>query len=293
MATGNRRPSTAAVKRGPGRRPRGADFETGGAPGELVNSVSRALSVLDCFERAERPLGNQEIAQLTGLPKSTISRLTRTLTEAHYLRFRPDLEKYQPGPRILVLAGVAARMDPFPALLQPELRRLADATRGTVGLGSIEGREAVYLQVASGVSMIMLKVDVGTRMPLLGSAMGLALLCGLDESQRSALLSELTRRGGTFEFEAAARELDRIAEELGRLGYCTTFGNWHEGINGVAAPVRAVEDGRLYAINIGSPSFLMDADKMHALHGPRLLETIADLKARGLVSPLFPRPARA
>jgi DNA-binding IclR family transcriptional regulator len=248
----------------------------------LVNSVARALAILDCFEQAERPLGNQDIAQLAGLPKSTVSRITRTLTERRYLHFKPDSETYQLGPRILALANVLQRMEPMSALVQPALQELANATRSTVGFGAIDGLDAVYLNVARGVSMIMLQVDVGTRMPLLGSALGMALLAGAPQEVRQPILAKLqTQMKG--EWKSARRRLDAAADEIGKLGYCATVGLWHEDINGVAVPVRLAGDNSVYAINIGVPNFLMDLDKLHRLLAPQLMATIDRLEKRGIV----------
>lgn len=283
---GDERPAAAETTRR-GRPPRGAGLQP--APddaGGSVTAVSRALAVLDCFETAEGPLGNLEIARETGLPKSTVSRITRTLTAARYLHFRPDLGKYGLGPRILTLARAMRRASPLPALIQPALQSLADATRGTVGLGEIQGLDAVYLQVARGVSMIMLRVDPGSHMPLLDSALGLALLCGTPEPQRSRIVEALREKA-----DVARSRVDAATEELVRLGYCTSAGTWREEINGVGAPFRLAGDDTVYAINIGGPTFLMDFDKLHAVDGPRLRETLAGLAAQGLVEPIFPGPA--
>ena len=70
---------------------------------QFVTALARGLEVLRCF-RAENPiLGNQEIAQKTGLPKPTVSRLTFTLTELGYLRYSKNLRKYQLGTAVLAL----------------------------------------------------------------------------------------------------------------------------------------------------------------------------------------------
>ena len=60
---------------------------------DFVTAVARAFAVLRCFKRGERALGNKEMALRTGLPRSTIARLTHTLTELGYLEHVPALEK--------------------------------------------------------------------------------------------------------------------------------------------------------------------------------------------------------
>ena len=48
--------------------------------GDVIQVVSRAFDVLRCFEGHEARLGNLEISNRCGLPRSTVSRLTHTLT---------------------------------------------------------------------------------------------------------------------------------------------------------------------------------------------------------------------
>jgi hypothetical protein len=52
---------------------------------QFANTLARGLEVLRCFRVGEPLLGNKEIAQRTGLPKATVSRLTHTLIELGYL----------------------------------------------------------------------------------------------------------------------------------------------------------------------------------------------------------------
>ncbi|MBW2688717.1 MAG: helix-turn-helix domain-containing protein, partial [Deltaproteobacteria bacterium] len=47
---------------------------------QFVTALARGLEVLRCFKPRDRHLGNQDIAERTGLPKPTVSRLTYTLT---------------------------------------------------------------------------------------------------------------------------------------------------------------------------------------------------------------------
>src|SRR3546814_16155217 len=69
----------------------------------FVTALARGLEVLRAFGRDDRYLGNGELAKRTGIPKSTVSRLTQTLTLLGYLRYVDQLERYQLGPGVLAL----------------------------------------------------------------------------------------------------------------------------------------------------------------------------------------------
>ena len=71
---------------------------TGMENGEVIQVVSRAFDILRCFESRCVHLGNREIADRCGLPRSTVSRLTFTLTRIGQLIYLPQEQKYALGP---------------------------------------------------------------------------------------------------------------------------------------------------------------------------------------------------
>ena len=71
----------------------------------FVTALARGLEVLACFRHGDRVLGNQELARRCGLAKSTISRLTYTLTKLGYLIYVEDSAKYSLGTATLSLGS--------------------------------------------------------------------------------------------------------------------------------------------------------------------------------------------
>src|SRR5260370_38350478 len=72
--------------------------------GDVIQVVSRAFDVLRCFEGHEARLGNLEISNRCGLPGSTVSRLTHTLTRMGQLVYLPRAQKYRIGPRAVAMS---------------------------------------------------------------------------------------------------------------------------------------------------------------------------------------------
>ena len=68
----------------------------------LVHSLAKGLEILSCFSEGEL-LGNQQLVELTGLPKATVSRLTSTLVKLGYLQVDPRSRKLAMGARVLGL----------------------------------------------------------------------------------------------------------------------------------------------------------------------------------------------
>ena len=73
----------------------GIQIKTDDSDPRFISALARGLAILRCFELDQKLLGNVEIAEMTRLPKSTISRLTFTLTQLGYLRYRHEFGKYE------------------------------------------------------------------------------------------------------------------------------------------------------------------------------------------------------
>ena len=88
-------------------RPEGGDAlgGNGAEPSDrkFVVALARGLEVLRAFHVRDGFLGNQEIADRTGLPKPTVTRLTYTLCKLGYLMQVPRLGKYQLAPSAITL----------------------------------------------------------------------------------------------------------------------------------------------------------------------------------------------
>src|SRR5919198_4114338 len=102
---------------------------------QFVTSLARGLEILRAFAPNETLLGNQEIAQRTGLPKPTVSRLTHTLTKLGYLSYAPRLGKYQLGTPVLALGYAVLANLGVRNLARPLMQEIADFSRGSVAVG--------------------------------------------------------------------------------------------------------------------------------------------------------------
>lgn len=77
---------------------------TDSSAAEVIQVISRAFDILRCFNSRTIRLGNREIAERCNLPRSTVSRLTLTLTNIGQLIYLPADQKYRVGPQALSLA---------------------------------------------------------------------------------------------------------------------------------------------------------------------------------------------
>src|SRR5690242_18072960 len=142
----------------------------------FVVALSRGLDVLRAFRPNDGLLGNQEIVERTGLPKPTVSRLTYTLTKLGYLTHVERLGKYQLAPATLALGYSALANMRIRQLARGAMQELADYTGGSVALGTRDRLDLIYVEHCRSKRGMMLRLSLGSRIPIATTAMGRALI---------------------------------------------------------------------------------------------------------------------
>jgi len=195
----------------------------------------KGLSVLRVFDEDRAALTLAEIARQTGLDPATARRLVLTLVRLGYVR--KEGRAFSLAPRVLVLAAGFLRGQGFGTRVQPVLNR----TAAGLGLGvslAIRDEEKALLVAQSTLadSAVTFGFTIGSRLPLLHTAMGRMLLTGAPEAERLRLLAETPLDALTPETETdrarIAAEIDRAAAQ----GYAVARG-FEAGVTGIAVPV--------------------------------------------------------
>lgn len=239
--------------------------------GSGTQAVDRAAELLSLVVQGDSPHSFTELADETGLAKSTASRLLQAL-ERHRLLERDGDGGFSPGP---LFAVYAARHDPTDELVRaatPVLERLGEETRETVNLAVPRG--AAVVQVAQVDSTYLLGATnwVGVDVPGHCSALGKVLFAHAALPLPRGPLERRTPRS-VASLAALRRELAAIR----RAGYATACEELEEGLDAVAAPVYGYHGDVVAAVGISGPS-LRIRDRLERL-GRLLCEEAATLSA--------------
>jgi len=236
--------------------------------------------MLAAFDGQSRYLSNAKLAARTGLAKPTVSRLTHTLTRTGHLVRNDETGEYRLGAKVLQLGFSALASMEVTSPYLPEMEALSVGPNPyiTVALAERSGNRAIYLASHRSNQSVALSINVGARLPLFYSAVGRAILAGMDAQQRTAAAAL-----GAQEFpEQKARIEDSVciaAEDYASLGYVRSFGDWKAEINAIAVPVRPLDQSTIYGLNIGGPSFLVSGDTLETHYAAALVEASLRLSA--------------
>jgi DNA-binding IclR family transcriptional regulator len=254
-----------------------ADAALSKADRHFVTALSRGLELLACFRHGERMLGNQDLARRCGLPKSTVSRLTHTLTKLGYLVYVEESAKYSLGTAILSLgSAMLARLD-IRKLAHGLMQELADFSQAMVSLGARDRLSMIYIDVVRGPAAVTLSLDLGSRIAIGTSAMGRAYLTAVPEAERLDILQRVRELDADGRWPALEAGVAQAQKDIRELGVCCSFGEWQADVNAIAVPVRPGGGLPPMAINCGAPAYIVSKDFLLEQVRPRLIKLVGSV----------------
>ena len=243
----------------------------------FVTALARGLDLLACFRSSDRMLGNQELAERCKLPKSTVSRLTYTLTRLGYLHYDEAAAKYRLGTATLALgSAMLSRLD-VRQLARPTMQQMADFSNAMVSLGMRDRLSMIYVENCRSQAALTLSLDVGSRIPIARTAMGRAYLAIASPAERNDIL-ERVRELDEGAWPQIRDGVQRSLEEYQQFGCCTSLGDWQSDVNAIAIGFRPADGSMPISINCGGPAFTLSADFLLREMRPRLLDVVAQLR---------------
>jgi DNA-binding IclR family transcriptional regulator len=221
-----------------------------------VQSVERAAAILRSL--AGTSAGVTQIAEVTRLPKSTVSRLLSTLQELGAV-VQTD-RGYRIGPLLAELAAGTARHVALVALARPYLAGLVDAFGENAGVSVLDEGDVLYLDQLSADADVQLRDWTGERVPPHCVPSGLVLLAHAGAAERHRVLDGPLPRLTGRTVVAPAKLRRRLASIAGRDSEWV-YGEFASDINSVAAPVFDGDAGAVAALHVHGPSYRFPGDR--------------------------------
>lgn len=240
-----------------------------------VQSVDRALDLLEALSGADGEVTITALASRTGLHVSTAHRLLATLLRRGYVRQNPDTSRYYAGPKLAVLAEGRSRFGELRLRARSVLHALAESTRETANLSVLDDTAAVYLETVPGPQMVRLFTTVGNRVPLHATGAGKALLAWLPAPRREAILERIELHPHTTHTISDLGSLRKALEEIRDRGYAVDDQEFDDGVRCIAVPVGPL-GAPLAAISVSGPASRLGRPRLGEL-APLLRRSAGEL----------------
>lgn len=205
---------------------------------KVIQSVQRAIDILECFNYEKKELSLGEISETLGLNPSTVHGILLTLQVNSYIEKISEKSKYKLGAKLIekgamVLGGLDIR-----DVVSPYLELLTEKFQETSYL-CIYQQGGLYVidKLESTLSTFSVTSKVGLKIPLHSTASGKLVLAYLDEKELDEVLKKIKLKKYT---ENTLIDVDTLKQDLKKIkaqGYSLENEEIERGLNTISAPV--------------------------------------------------------
>jgi IclR family transcriptional regulator, acetate operon repressor len=224
-------------------------------PSGTVQSVHRALSLLELLAQAGGRLPVSELAARSGLSLGTAHRLLATLAVRGYVRQGPD-RRYALGTALLPLGDAATRL--LSSWAMPFLTELAEECGETVNLAVLDDDRVSYVAQAPGRHRMRMFTQVGRRVLPHSTAVGKVLLAWHDEAQLRRVVSRLGLPERTPQTLTSLATLTAELAAVRERGWAVDDEEQEPGVRCLAVPVGPGSEA-VAALSVSAPASRLEA----------------------------------
>jgi IclR family acetate operon transcriptional repressor len=251
-----------------------------------VQSVDRALSILETLAEDDEGYRLSDLAVRTGLSTSTVHRLLATLEKRRFVQFDRYESKWHVGARSFSVGATFARRRNFTAQAMPYLRKLRDLTRETANLAVVDDQSIIVLTRIESREIMRSLTKVGGRVAMVASGVGKAVLATYSDEDVNAVICRQGMPRLTEKSIVRPGELFRELQAIRRQGYAVDDEEARMGLRCVAAVVYSDCSEPLAAISVSGMTSRMTDDRLPII-GRTVREVAAELTvALGGVMPI-------
>jgi IclR family acetate operon transcriptional repressor len=230
-----------------------------------MQTVERALRVLERVASFPRPASLTEIANSAGLHPSTTYRLLGTLVQTGYVTRDSRTGLYRLGLKLLRISRALEDQMDIRAIALPVMERVVAREDETVSLVIRTGSTAVVIERVQSARQIRSVTPVGSHGPLHCTAAGKTLVAWLKPNEVQSIIAEapLVRHTARTITDPAAftNELAKVRAQ----GIALDRGERADDLIGIAAPVRNARGRVIAAMSLSGPAQRLSPDRRPVL----------------------------
>src|SRR2546429_56730 len=232
-----------------------------------VQSVDRALSIIETLAEDDEGYRLSDLAIRTGLSTSTVHRLLATLESRRFVQFDRTESKWHVGARSFPGGATFARRRNFSAQAVPYLRKLRDLTRETANLAVVDDEFIVVLTRMESREIMRSLTKVGGRVAMVASGVGKAVLATYSDEDVNAIIRRQGMPRLTEKSIVRPSDLFRELEAVRRQGYAVDDEEARMGLRCVAAVVYSDCSEPLAAISVSGMTSRVTNERLPLIGG--------------------------
>jgi IclR family transcriptional regulator, KDG regulon repressor len=242
-----------------------------------VQSLDRAIDLLEVFQSGEDERGVAELGRALDLPRATVHRLLAALSHRGLLVQNEQTGKYRLGFKLFELGSMVGESLDVRRVARPCLVDLVRQSGETAHLVVLDGVDVVFVDKVETDNPFRMVSQLGRRLPACHSGSGKALLARLSEDE---LVQRYPSTPGHVSDEVDLPLLRRQLAEARRRGYALDDQETQAGLRCVGAVVFDFAGTAVAGLSISGPIVRIGDDRVPEL--ARLVCAAAAAVSRGL-----------
>lgn len=222
----------------------------------IIQSVDRAITLLEHLARRGGCASLSELAQDIGLNRSTVHGLLATMRRRGFVGQDAN-GNYTLGLKLFELGSLSVSRLDLRTIAGPVLQRLVDRFQETVHLVIADGLDVVYIDKRESLQSMRIVSQVGLRLPAYCTGVGKAILAFHSEAELDRLLAETELRRFTPNTITDKQLFKQHLQDIKRCGYALDNEEIIEGLRCVGAPIRDHSTRVVAALSVSGPSVRM------------------------------------
>lgn len=218
-----------------------------------IQSLERAMSILELFEDGNREKSVKEISMKLDLSKSTVFGLINTLANLNYLHQNEDNLKYSLGLKVLALGSAVSQSNLLAKVANPHLQKLSFKFQETCLLAIEENGFVVYVDKTESSSSISINTRIGTKKELFCTGVGKCFLAFMPKENADNIIS-LGLRKVTPNTIDNAIDLEKELKSIRKRGFSFDNEEYELGISCVAVPVFSNAGKIIASVSLTGPT---------------------------------------
>lgn len=227
-----------------------------------VQSLDRAIEILEALANEGKSLGVTELSKKLGLHKSTVHRMLSTWVEWGYVEKSWDDDRYKLGLKVVELGSVYLNNIQLKTEALPYLRELMNKSHNTAHLARLEGGDVVYMDKVDVVNNIRIYSQIGKRLPAHCTALGKVMAAYANEREVEKIFSPEKFTALTDKTIIDKNEFLEELKKIKKEGWALDDEELQSGIRCVAAPVMDYRGEVIAAVSTTAPKEEFNNDKI-------------------------------
>jgi IclR family acetate operon transcriptional repressor len=230
-----------------------------------VQSISRALSILDRLAEFDEGLTLTELARGIALPPSSAHRILTTLQRHRFVRFEPATMSWHVGVQAFVVGNAFARSRDMVTLAVPHMRRLMTKTGETANFFMLDGEALICMAQIQSQQTVRAISRPGGGVEMHRSAAGKAIMAHMSDAEVGVIVE---RNGLPRYTEHTIVTHDALVLELARIrerGFAVDNEEFSLGLRCIAAPIFDEAGAVHAAVSLAGPAGRIAENRVDAL----------------------------